>query len=136
MFFMRFFVESFYACQVLSNPPICRSFVAYFHTTLWMVRAKLFQIVGPIFVPRILQLLGLTFYSLISFRQNYNFDMLAMIWYEIVSWFLKIYKDLKRLAAQEPLIVYIFTSICAKQFYVSNMQKQVKIRNQQTNIHH
>ena len=34
-------------------------------------------------------------YSLISIRQNYNFDMLAMIWDEIVCWFLKIYQDLK-----------------------------------------
>ena len=32
-------------------------------------------------------------YSLISIRQNYNFDMLAMIWHEIVYWFLKIYQD-------------------------------------------
>ena len=64
--------------------------------------------------------------SLISIRQNYNFDMLAMIWHEIVSWFLKIYKDWKRLAAQEPLIFSTFTFICAKQFYVSNMQKQSK----------
>ena len=31
-------------------------------------------------------------YSLISIRQNYNFDMLAMIWHEIVCWFLKIYQ--------------------------------------------
>ena len=37
-------------------------------------------------------------YSLISIRQNYNFDMLAMIWHEIVCWFLKIYQDLKRFA--------------------------------------
>ena len=29
-------------------------------------------------------------YSLISIRQNYNFVMLANIWHEIVSWFLKI----------------------------------------------
>ena len=27
-------------------------------------------------------------YSLISIRQNYNFDMLATIWHEIVCWFL------------------------------------------------
>ena len=38
-------------------------------------------------------------YSLISIRQNYNFDMLAMIWHEIVCWFLKIYQDLKTFAA-------------------------------------
>ena len=64
MCFMSFFVASFYACQVLSNPRICRSFVAYFHITQWMVLAKLFQIVGPIFVPRILQLLGLAFWNI------------------------------------------------------------------------
>ena len=73
MLFMSIFVASFYACQVLSNPRICRSFVAYFHITQWMVLAKLFQIVGPIFVPRTLQLLGLTFYSLKSVRQIYNY---------------------------------------------------------------
>ena len=36
-------------------------------------------------------------YSLISIRQNYNFDMLATIWHEIVCWFLtipRIYDDL------------------------------------------
>ena len=32
-------------------------------------------------------------YSLISIRQNYNFDMLASIWHEIVSWFLTISQD-------------------------------------------
>ena len=32
-------------------------------------------------------------YSLISIRQNYNFDMLATIWHEIVSWFLTISQD-------------------------------------------
>ena len=30
-------------------------------------------------------------YSLISIRQNCNFHMSAMIWHEIVCWFLKIY---------------------------------------------
>ena len=35
------------------------------------------------------------FYSLISIRQNYNFDMLATIWHEIASWFLTIYQDLR-----------------------------------------
>ena len=37
---------------------------------------------------------GLYIYSLISIRQNYNFDMLATIWHEIVSWFLTISQDL------------------------------------------
>jgi hypothetical protein len=32
-------------------------------------------------------------YSLISIRQNYKFDMLATIWHDIVSWFLKISQD-------------------------------------------
>ena len=91
-----------------------------------MVLSKCFQIVGLIFVPRILQKLGLTFYSLISFRQNYNFDMLAMIWHEIVCWFLKIYQDLKRFAAQEHRIVFVLIFRCAKQFYVPNMQEQSK----------
>ena len=37
-------------------------------------------------------------YSLISIRQNYNFDRLATIWHEIASWFLTIYQDLPVLA--------------------------------------
>ena len=46
-------------------------------------------------------------YSFKSIRQSYNFDMLAMIWHEIVCWFLKIYQDLKRFAAQENRIVFV-----------------------------
>ena len=65
-------------------------------------------------------------YSLLSIKQNYNFDMLAMIWHEIVCWFLKIYQDLKSFAAQEHRIVFVLTFRCAEQFYVPNMQKQSK----------
>ena len=36
-------------------------------------------------------------YSLICIRQNYNFDMLAAIWLEIVSWFLTISQDLRNM---------------------------------------
>ena len=67
--------------------------------------------------------------SIISIRQNYNFDMSAMIWHEIVCWFLKIYQDLKRFAAQEHRIVFVLIFRCAKQFYVptfKNNQKWVK----------
>ena len=64
--------------------------------------------------------------SLISIRQNYNFDTLAIIWHEIVCWFLKIFQDLKRFAAQEHIIVLILTFRHAKQFYVPNSQKRVK----------
>ena len=60
------------------------------------------------------------------FRQNYNFDMLAMIWLEIVCWFLKICQDLKRFSAQEHRIVLILIFICAKQFYVLNMEEAGK----------
>ena len=128
---MSFFVASFYTCQVLSNPRICRSFVAYFHITQWIVLAKLFQILGPIFVPRILPLLRLTFY-----RQNYNFDMLAMIWHETVCWFLKIYQDLKRFAAQKQRIVFVLTFRCAEQFFIANKQKQSKTgKNPEINRH-
>ena len=52
--------------------------------------------------------------------------MLAMIWHEIVCWFLKIYQDLKRFAAQEYRIVFVMMS---KQFMRptwKNSQKQVK----------
>ena len=52
--------------------------------------------------------------------------MLAMIWYEIVCWFLKIYQNLKMFAAQEHRIVFILTFRWAKQFYVPNMQEQSK----------
>ena len=52
--------------------------------------------------------------------------MLAMIWHEIVCWFLKIYQDLKRFAAQEKRIVFVLTFRCAEQFYVPNTQKQSK----------
>ena len=52
--------------------------------------------------------------------------MLAMIWHEIVCWFLKIYQDLKRFAAQEHRIVFVLTFICEKQLYVPNMQEQSK----------
>ena len=46
------------------------------------------------------------FYSLIFIRQNYNFYVLAMIWHEIVCWFLKIYQDLKRFAAQKQFFLF------------------------------
>jgi hypothetical protein len=36
-------------------------------------------------------------YSLISIRQNYNSDMLANIWHEIVGWFLTISQDLRNM---------------------------------------
>ena len=36
-------------------------------------------------------------YSLMSIRQNYNFDMSATIWHEIVSWFLTIFQDLRNM---------------------------------------
>ena len=60
-------------------------------------------------------------YSLIFIRQNYNFDMLAMIWHEIVCWFLKIYQDLWH------RIVFVLIFRCAEQFYVPNMQEQSKV---------
>ena len=52
--------------------------------------------------------------------------MLAMIWHEIVCWFLKIYQDLKRFATQEHRIVFVLIFRCAEQFYVPNMQEQSK----------
>ena len=65
-------------------------------------------------------------YILISIRQNYNFNMLAMIWHGIFCWFLKIYQDLKRFAAQEHRFVFVFIFRCADQFYVPNVQGQSK----------
>ena len=49
-----------------------------------------------------------------------------MIWHEIVCWLLKIYKDLKRFAAQEQRIVLVLMFRCVEQFYVPSMQKQSK----------
>ena len=71
-----FLLQVFKHAIVLSNPRICRSFVAYFHVTQWMVMSKLFQTVGPIFVLRILQLLGLTFYN-----PYYCFFIKNQIWF-------------------------------------------------------
>ena len=34
-------------------------------------------------------------YNFMSIRQNYNFDVLANVWLEIVSWFLEISQDLQ-----------------------------------------
>ena len=66
-------------------------------------------------------------YTLISIRQNYNFDMLAMTWHEIVCWFLKIYQDLKRFVATGAQNCFCFWFfLCAKQFYVPNMQELSK----------
>ena len=65
-------------------------------------------------------------HSLISIRQNNNFDMLVMIWHEIICWFLKTYQDLKRFVAQEHRIVFVLTFRCAKQFYVPNHARTVK----------
>ena len=66
-------------------------------------------------------------YSLISIRQYYNFNMLAMIWHEIICWFLKIYQDLKRFVATGAQNCFCFWFfLCAKQFYVPNMQELSK----------
>ena len=62
--------------------------------------------------------------------------MLAMIWNDIVCWFLKIYQDLERFAAQEHKIVFVLTFWCAKQFYVPSMQKQSKVKNQKSTDKH
>ena len=66
-------------------------------------------------------------YSLISIRQNYNFYKLAMIWHDIVCWFLKIYRDLKRFVTQEHRIIFVLILRSAEQFYVPNMQEQSKM---------
>ena len=60
-------------------------------------------------------------YSLIAIRHNYNSDMLATIWHEIVCWFLKIYQDLKRFAAQEHRIVFLLISVFLPVFDYSSM---------------
>ena len=49
-------------------------------------------------------------YSLISIRQNYNFDMLATIWHEIVSWFLTISQDLRNMITK--LFLFWFSYQC------------------------
>ena len=72
----------------------------------WLGRGPM--VFGPIFE-----------YSLISIRQNYNFDTSAMIWHEIVSLLLKIY-PLLTVLAWEHRIVFVLIFRCAKQFYVPN----------------
>ena len=69
---------------------------------------------------------NLDWYSLLFIRQNYNFDMSAMIWHEIVSWFLKIYQDLKRFETQEHRIVFVLIFRWVEQVYVPSMQEQSK----------
>ena len=54
--------------------------------------------------------LKLHVYSLISIRQNYNFDMLANIWHEIVSWFLMISQDLRNMITK--LFLFWFSYQC------------------------
>ena len=108
-----------------------------------LIDMTIFSILVPIFCPKkrkvrffILKIVkseqGKTFR--VCFRQNvkinvqlnYNFDMLAMIWHEIVCWFLKVYQDLKIFATQEHRIVFVLIFRCAEQFYVPNMQEQSK----------
>ena len=62
-------------------------------------------------------------YSLIAIRRNYNSDMLATIWHEIVDiWkFTKIWKDFQHRNTE----LFLSWMIC-KQFHVPNMQEQSK----------
>ena len=68
-------------------------------------------------------------YTLISISQNYNVNMLAIIWHEIVCWFLKIYHDLKGFVTQEHRIVFVLIFRCRNNFMFptcKNSQKWVK----------
>ena len=94
--------------------------------TPFSVTTKIYYVTCYYFTKTLKKCLRSLVYSLISIRQNYNFDMLAMIWHEIVCWFLKIYQDLKRFAAQEKRIVFVLMFRCAEQFYVPIRQKQSK----------
>ena len=57
--------------------------------------------------------------------------MLAMIWHEIVWWFLKIYQDLKRFTPQEQRI-FLFWRLDVQNNFMfptrKNSQKRVKIQ--------
>ena len=64
-------------------------------------------------------------YSLISIRQNYNFDMLATIWHEIVSWFPTISQDLRN------MITKLFISV-QDIFMIATNKNGEKSRNLQT----
>ena len=55
-------------------------------------------------------------YSLISIRQNYYFDMFSMIWHEIVCWLLKIYQDLRWFAEKCSQNCFCFDICCVEQF--------------------
>ena len=63
-------------------------------------------------------------YSLISIRQNYNFDMLAMIWHKIVCWFLKIYQDLKH--RNKELFLFWFLDV-QNNFMFPTIREQSKV---------
>ena len=69
-------------------------------------------------------------YSFTSIRQNYNFDKLATIWREIVSWFLMFSQYLRNMISK--MFVFFEFHISAEQFYARNKQEWGKTRNQQT----
>ena len=76
-------------------------------------------------------------YSLISIRQNYNFDMLAIIWHEIVCRFLKIYQDLKRFVAQEHRIVLFWLLDVQNNFMFPTCKiGQEQVKNQKSTVKH
>ena len=113
-----------------------------------LIDMTIFSILVPIFCPKkrkvrffILKIVkseqGKTFR--VCFRQNvkinvqlnYNFDMLAMIWHEIVCWFLKVYQDLKIFATQEHRIVFVLILDVQNNFMFptcKNSQKWVKVQ--------
>ena len=69
-------------------------------------------------------------YSLISIRQNYNFDMLAMKLFVDFWKFTKIWKGLQN---RNKELLFVLTFRCAEQFYVPNTQKQSKMGNKSRN---
>ena len=62
-------------------------------------------------------------YSLISIRKNYNFDILATIWLEIVSWYLEISQDLWWFAQHDHQIVFVLIFISVQNIFMITTSK-------------
>ena len=63
-----------------------------------------------LFHPKIRKICQINSYSLMSIRQNYNFHMSATIWHEIISWFLMISQDLRKMINK--LFLFWFSYQC------------------------
>ena len=67
-------------------------------------------------------------YSLISIRQNYNFDILATIWNEFISWFMMISQDLR-----DMIIVFVLFFISVQNNFMIATNKDGEKTQKSTN---